>query len=288
MPNLFVIGAAKCGTTSLHHYLDLHPEISMSKIKEPGYFLDEGHETRRVDSREAYLELFDLGHAVRGESSVVYSGSDRAAAIAGRMAAEAPGASLVYLVRDPIERLLSGLRMTLGEGVVSQADLRFGNDLEDLIGDPHDPTNPRLVASRYMTQIRRFMAAFSESQILVIDSDRLRGDRIATIQEIYSFLDVDPTFNHRLFKLERNTAAARKRGRLNRIVRTNEYLRRATTVLPEPTRQRLMRGAGRLTGREVRLPDPDPELLDTLREIYRPEVEELREFTDQEFAGWSI
>ena len=68
MPNLFIIGAAKCGTTSLHHYLDQHPEVSMSEVKEPRYFCRHFDDLGlpAVSRRDEYLGLFESGTAHRG------------------------------------------------------------------------------------------------------------------------------------------------------------------------------------------------------------------------------
>src|SRR5688500_19663917 len=69
LPNLLIIGAMKCGTTSLHHYLDLHPDISMSDPKEVRFFDDPAWE-ERIDW---YRGHFDPNAPVTGESSVYYS-----------------------------------------------------------------------------------------------------------------------------------------------------------------------------------------------------------------------
>ena len=63
-PNFFIVGAAKSGTTSLHHYLNQHPRISMSKIKEPQYFsrvlVPDDHPIRPIRDEREYLDLFDV------------------------------------------------------------------------------------------------------------------------------------------------------------------------------------------------------------------------------------
>ena len=111
MPNLFIIGAAKCGTTSLHCYLDLHPEISMSRIKEPRFFAcPEGpREERAITDRNRYLALFEAGKKIRGEASPAYSQHPAVSGVPGRIAMESPDAKFIYLVRDPIERIESQL-----------------------------------------------------------------------------------------------------------------------------------------------------------------------------------
>ena len=79
-PNLFIVGAARSGTTSLHNYLAQHPQIFMSAVKEPHFFADiepaarMAHLIRPIKEEGAYLHLFRDGanHPVVGESSPSY------------------------------------------------------------------------------------------------------------------------------------------------------------------------------------------------------------------------
>ncbi len=107
-PNLFIIGAQKCGTTSLHHYLAAHPEIFLSEPKEPGYFVPEIDYYPR--DREWYLGLFEgaSGHRYVGESSTHYTKLPVYPGVVERIADfvdEAP--RFIYLMRDPIDRAVS-------------------------------------------------------------------------------------------------------------------------------------------------------------------------------------
>jgi hypothetical protein len=65
LPNLIVIGAQKCGTSVLHYYLSLHPEVSMSRPKELNFFIEERNWPRGVDW---YKQQFDADARVRGEA----------------------------------------------------------------------------------------------------------------------------------------------------------------------------------------------------------------------------
>jgi len=115
LPNLVVVGAMKCGTTALHGFLDRHPEIAMSDPKELNFFFGpaagsgddapwaEGNRHRGVGW---YRHQFPVAAPVRGESSPGYT-SPSEPHVAARMAALIPGARLVYLVRDPVERAVS-------------------------------------------------------------------------------------------------------------------------------------------------------------------------------------
>ena len=88
-PTFFVIGAARCGTTSVHHYLSLHPEIQMSRVKEPHFFGgppgDLPYGTKRIERPDVYRGMFDNRWSVRGESSPSYSVHPRRVGVAGRI-----------------------------------------------------------------------------------------------------------------------------------------------------------------------------------------------------------
>ena len=105
-PNLFVIGAMKSGTTTLHEYLGSHPEICMSDRKEPGYFVEEYGWSNGVDW---YLRQFsgDGKEKYLGESTTDYTKLPRFKGVARRIAEFNPGAKIMYLLRDPIERTIS-------------------------------------------------------------------------------------------------------------------------------------------------------------------------------------
>src|SRR5213078_3047078 len=102
LPNLVVIGAQKCGTSGLHYYLSLHPEVSMSRPKELNYFIEERNWPRGVDW---YRRHFDPRARVRGESSPNYTAYPQHEGVPKRMHSLLPDARLIYLVRDPLERI---------------------------------------------------------------------------------------------------------------------------------------------------------------------------------------
>src|SRR5262245_27376624 len=136
LPTFFIIGAPKAGTTSLHHYLDGHPRIQMSSVKEPRFFsvpasgIPEPPDT--VNCRDEYEKLFDPAVAVRGESSTDYATHPRHQGAPERIRELVPDARFVYMVRDPVERSVSHYRMAaamLGERRPLQQAL--GEDLSE-------------------------------------------------------------------------------------------------------------------------------------------------------------
>ena len=127
LPNLIVIGGLKCGTTSLHHYLNLHPEIAMSRPKELNFFVAELNWDLGPDW---YASHFDRAAPVRGETSPHYTNLPRFGGVAERMR-EVLGAEarIVYMVRDPIDRMLSHYLHNVGGGYESRP-------LETALADP--------------------------------------------------------------------------------------------------------------------------------------------------------
>src|SRR5689334_23609212 len=89
LPNLIILGGLKCGTTSLHHYLNLHPQIAMSRPKELNFFVEELNWELGSDW---YTSHFDPDADVRGETSPHYTNRPRFEGVAERLAETAPDA----------------------------------------------------------------------------------------------------------------------------------------------------------------------------------------------------
>ena len=104
LPNLIIIGAMKCGTSALHQYLDQHPDIAMSKEKELDFFIEDRNWRKGLDW---YRSMFPDSGVVRGEASPDYTHYPAIPGVPERMHTVVPGAKLIYMVRDPVERMLS-------------------------------------------------------------------------------------------------------------------------------------------------------------------------------------
>jgi hypothetical protein len=273
LPNLIVIGAAKCGTTSLHEYLDEHPQIAMSREKELHFFVDRKNWGRGLPWYEAQ---FDASARVRGESSPGYSAYPLYEGVAERMAATIPAAKLVYLVRDPVERIVSHYT----HRTVNWPEM---GTLEEALADAH--VREWLVTpSRYWLQLEQYLEHFPPEQILVVDSDELR----ASLPRIFEFAGADPAFESAEFQRAHNAGTGRtRRNRAGEAVSTllertlgparSQALReRAPQALKSPFRQEVEPAA---------LPD---ELRAELEDELRDDAEKLRAHTGLAFAGWSV
>ena len=179
LPNLIVIGAMKCGTSSLHHYLSQHPDVVMSEQKELNFFAEERVWQRGLDW---YATNFPSGTAVRGESSPNYTKYPAFEGVPERLHGTLPDAKLVYLLRDPIERIVSHYVDAFSFG-------RENGTLEETLSDLDD--NHYVNCSSYAMQLERYLPFFPLSHILILTTEAMRDERRATLARAFRFLEVD-------------------------------------------------------------------------------------------------
>ena len=277
LPNLIVVGAMKAGTTSLHSYLDLHPDVVMSSDKEMRFFTD-------PDCRSwlgRYQDYFHTGVRYRGESTPQYTKWPLFPGVADRMAELAPDARLVYLVRDPIDRLVAEFVEEATWGVMN-------GDIEDHLVDAEAPHNPLVATSRYATQLRELQRTFDPERILVVDLDSLADDPAEALARVFDFLDLPPIDLDEEALRPRNAWGSK--GALPgwyRALRRPALIRLAHRL---PT-ERLSAFRAFVRGRvskPVERPDPSQATLDRLRVVLAPEVADLRAMTGLELGGWSL
>jgi hypothetical protein len=277
LPNLILIGASRCGTTSLHRYLDLHPQISMSRTKELNFFVEERNWPRGVGW---YESQFADTAPVRGEASPHYTACERFDGVPERMAAVIPEAKLVYLVRDPIARAFSAYSVTraigLDERPPEQALLEDFND------------GFYLGEGRYWMQLERYLEHFPAGRVAIVDQHELMHRRRDALAELFRFLGVDDRFDSSEFDVEHNPTPPVPRNRLgaasvaflNRVLGRDRSLR-LRSALPSFVRRPFARGDA-----------PKPTIDDALRErlvaYFQRDVDELRRFSGMDFVGWSL
>ena len=180
LPTFVVIGAMKAGTTSLHGYLAAHPDAYMATPKELNFFVAGKNWERGT---QWYEERFEPGAAARarGEASPDYTKADVFEGVPKRMADVVPHVRLVYLVRQPVERMRSMYLHEVAAGRETRA-------VEVALQDNEHYLN----TSRYAWQLDQFLEHFPPEQILVIASEQLRDDRVTTLARVASFLGLEP------------------------------------------------------------------------------------------------
>jgi hypothetical protein len=273
LPNLIVIGAMKCGTTSLHHYLDLHPQIQMSRPKELKFFIDEVNWPRGIDW---YRRHFDPAAAVRGESSPQYAIHPRWQGVAERMHAVVPDAKLILLVRDPLERMLSHYMHARA----------FGDERREVSEALRDPIY--LDRSRYWMQLEVYLDHYRDEAILVASAESLRARRSETLRRVFGFLEVDEEFSSPEFERLWETSAG-KNTKFRLLERAASLpLVRNSHRLPQGARWALERIKYSTVGGRAERPTLDEALREELLDGLRDDAARLRAFTGQEFPEWCV
>jgi hypothetical protein len=306
VPDFFIVGHQKCGTTALYLMLSAHPQIFMPDVKEPWFFARElrsrfgapGTRSRPATVDE-YLSLFAPaapGQRV-GEASPQYIRSQTAAA---RIAEMRPDARVIVILREPAAFLRSLHLQLVTTHIESEKDFAKAVALESARREgrriPRRSISPQsLLYSdhvRYVEQLRRIRDAFPPEQVLVLIYDDFRRDNEGTVREVLRFLDVDDTLPietietkplkavrsmplHRLRRAIRKAGLhPAKRGRLSRAI---------DAVAPPRLRSdRLSAMFRRVAYTEDSA--PSAELMQQLRRRFKPEVVALSDYLDRDLV----
>jgi hypothetical protein len=184
-PNFMIIGAARSGTTSLYFYLDQHPEVSFSEIKELNFFSNPRYWSKGFEWYESRFQDKLTGSARIGEASTSYTRAPFVAKVPERIFEYDRNMKMIYIVRDPIERVISHYLHLVQAG---QEVRSFSNIIENMENEPF------VHQSLYSFQLNQYMKVFDKSQIFVCTMDELKENPDALVARIFRFLDVDPEF----------------------------------------------------------------------------------------------
>ena len=229
-PDFFIIGCGKCGTTSLAHLLGKHPDICISSIKEPNFL---SYESRYVLGWDWYESLFRHGStgSVRGEASVSYSMQEFEDKVAQRMIEHIPNARVIYIARNPFERIESVFREHHDSGHQHGWSLPF--DLDSAIR-----YRPQMVTnSLYWQRTAKFRERLPADRILYLCLEDFRTNPREVLARCYELLGVDRAF------VDTQSSSALNEGsekfydtRVLRLARRSSALKALARTLPQPLR----------------------------------------------------
>jgi len=297
VPDFFIVGHPKCGTTALYETLRRHPQIYMPAGKEPWFFASELHE--RTPPRPEgtprtlaeYTSLFAAAEPeqLAGEATALYLWSRTAAS---RIAEVQPQARIIAILREPASFLRSLHLQFVQSYVETEADLRAALSLEkERRAGRSIPRHTYWPAAllysehvRYVEQLRRYHDVFAPENVLVLIYDDFRADNEGTVRTVLRFLELDDTA---AIEVPRANATAQPRSqRLHELVHAvsvghgpgSRAVKAAIKALTPPG---LRRHALRAVQQGVVFSEPAPadqELVDELRERFRGEVVALSEY----------
>jgi hypothetical protein len=271
-----LVGAAKCGTSSLASYLAAHPEIFMCRPKEPNFF-----SYRWSKGLDWYRGLFagSDGYRAVGEASVAYTMAPEVPDVPRRIASVLPDVRFVYIVRHPIDRIRSHYRYRVFRGKEHARSIA-----EAVAGYPG-----YVRISSYGYQLERYLEHFDADQILVVQSERLRNSRREVLSEILAFLGVDVRIMPPNLETELNRGQE-----VGRVPSWLEMPRQVWHGMPWLA-SRVPRGLRRrlrwsLTYREIprEALEIPPDVEAALLEELEPDLQRLRAIVGADFDLWGL
>jgi hypothetical protein len=292
LPDFFILGAAKCGTTSVNYWLSQHPEICMSDPKEPVFFSTD-YDLGLDHYWERYFRHWS-GERLTGEASHrnLYH-----AHVPDRILATQPRARFLVFLRDPVERALSMWwhafargHEPLGLDAALRADLeRVQRGIE---AEPRPGTrDPRRSDRRYLRgrgvyrtyidsghyaeQLERYFARFDRERFKIYLLEDLEADARGVVRDIFEFLGVDP--------------AEAEAIDLESKLRAKTIKWRPRALRPMLANFRLLKGQGSLLARLGRMRRRPPMPAATrawLSGYYRPGIDRLEKLLGRSLAAW--
>lgn len=298
-PNFFIIGAPKCGTTSLYEYLRGHPQVYMSAAKEPGYFAPDNlqpgsHQLRYGADEGRYLALFEqAGQAKRlGEATVGYLYSEQAPELIHRFE---PAARIIVMFRDPLKMIPSLHNQRLAEGREQEADFGKAMEREIAVDGRSAPTTKPPAPGSYRDRglfsrhLPRWFDSFGREHVLVILLEDFEREPVAQFRRVLEFLDVDAEWQPEAFRVHNVRHQPRSR-LLSRLLKTGPPQWLVWKLLPRivgdaNTRQLVRRFRHSSL---IRKPTPraemHPALLRQLEEYFEPDVARLSEILGRDLG----
>jgi hypothetical protein len=279
-PNLFIIGAMKSGTTSLHEYLDTHPQIAMSQEKEPGYFVEE----LGLHKGEAwYFSRWTQNgqYRYRGESSTHYTKLPVFQGVPERLFRFNPEARLIYIMRNPFDRIVSHYWHAV-------RDLFHGGELRPLLRAVQE--DPEYLAfSDYAMQLEPYFERFGRDAVLTLTFEALIEDPQREVDRIYRWLglpshSVGEALGKAHNQKPEDMTAVAGAGILNRIQYSNAWDRISPHV-PVWMKNWAKRRAYRPVVEQEVLNDI-PRLREAIAELQRQQIDNLTRLLGRDFPEW--
>lgn len=306
MPNFLVIGAAKCGTTSLYHYLKQHPEIYMSPKKEPSFFAFEGRRpsfrgpgnmeapinSMAVTRIEDYGDLFKgiLYEKAAGEVSTAYLYIPRACE---RIRHYVPHARLIAILRNPADRAYSSFMNLIRQGIEPLTDFWEALEAEEdrirknfgILWRYKDP-------GFYYAQLKRYFDVFDSDNIKVHLYDELKSNAVGLMKSIYGFLGVSESFVPNV-SIRYNVSGVPRSKLLHALTLSSLNSPVATAarrLVPKRFYYCLKRLRSSMIERSfnmnLRKRELAPEIRSRLLDLYRKDIVKLQDLIQMDLSSW--
>ena len=298
LPNFFIIGAAKAGTTALYDMLAQHPEIFMSPVKEPRFFATVGEPPlfpgpagdflRRVTvwRPHEYAVLFAgiTNQRAIGEASAIYM---RLPLAAQRIRQTLPQSRLIAILRQPAERAYSNYTFMRQHNIEPEASFEVALSQEEARAQAG--WYPGIYYKKngyYHAQLAVYYSLFPPEQIKVVLNEDLRNAPQAVLRDLFQFLDVDENFTPEIQRS--NVTLLPKNGRLHHLSTHPARIRERIPFFPAPVHRVIVSALRSIDAKFNLVPPPplDPETRARLTEEYREDILKLQDLIGRDLSHW--
>lgn len=280
-PNLFIVGAMKSGSTTLHDYLAEHPEIFMSPEKEPGFFVPELWKTKKTTE---YNQLFATSsyEKYRGESSTHYTKLPTYSGVAERIYQYNPDARILYIVRHPVKR-------TISHYLHNRRDLYLYAENRPIL-KAIEQDESYTAYSNYAMQIKPYYEKFGEKNIQVILFEEMIASPETVLKELFKWLGVKlilPSEYNKISNVAPIVApTVRGFGLLNKL-RYSSLWSQLSPIFPKKIKYIGNAMAAKKEDAAVYFNQVD-EVHRRLRTMYLENVRDLEVLTGKSFVAWQF
>lgn len=293
VPNFLIIGTAKGGTTSLYYYLNQHPQIYMSRLKEPRFFALEGvkldfigpdaeeFSKQSVTDFNEYCQLFEgvQDEIAIGEASPLYLYSMQAPE---RIKHYVPNIKLIAILRNPVQRAYSSYMHYVREAYETMSFAEALDAEETRIQENWVYMWHYKRCGHYYQQLMRYFDIFDSNQIKIYLYDDLVADPIALLRDMFQYLGVDDNFVPDLTVL--NASGIPKNRLLYNLLDKRNPVRSALKFLPKDLRRNVAQPFRQWNlGKKPKLA---PEIKQNLIETYREEILQLENLLQRDLSAW--
>lgn len=290
-PSFYIVGAAKCGTTSLFDYLCQHPKIFSPPEKEPNYFAVDLFPSWYI-SLKTYLDNYSGAskEQIFGDASVAYLYSERAAE---RIKECRPDANIIIILRNPVDMMYSlyaEFRFQNWEPIESfKQALAAEEDRKNGVNLPKNASEPRFLfyreRAKYTKQIERYFRVFGRERVRIIFLDKLKEDPAAVYKGILQFLDVDDAFEANFDIVNSNKTYRFKW--LHKLLLPPVWVQNvARKLIPFVFRRKLLKSLHRFNLTHTSRKPIDLDLKRRLHDDLKSEIQSLEDLLELDLSRW--
>lgn len=301
MPNFFILGAMKAGTSALYEYLKQHPQAYMSPVKEPRFFSLEGKKLgfcgpkdqevirSSINNIEEYYQLFQgvSNEIAIGEASVWYLYTPGTPELIQK---HIPNAKLIVMLRDPVDRAYSHFLNLVRDGREPLSDFAQAIQVEKTrINNNWGWSWHYVNMGFYYSQLRRYYDIFDSSQIKIYFYEDFLTNPVDLIQNLFDYLGIEESFTpdvsrkYNVSGIPSNNVWHTLHGL---VLRDNLVKKTIKQTLPKNLRQNIAGNLLKLTRNSFVKPSLSPEVRKQLIQVYREDILKLQDLTQRDLSRW--